>query len=129
MTKPDFYLPWRQEWRQFTTEKKIFSEGVWVEIDNVKDTAGKPRATLELFDDWQKFQWLCWHDGIMGWFCAVEHDNQKLERILVANGAKVFQEDDTYRYYYKHTVEMPDVLDFKDFCRKVEQSEEAACLP
>lgn len=127
MSPRDFYLPWRQEWRQFTTEKKIFDKGVWIEIDNVKNVAGRPKALLELFEDWQKFQWLCWHDGLIGWFCAVERNNDRLEKILQAIGAEMFQEDDTYRYYYRHTIDMPDVVDFKEFHRRIDQGEGVSC--
>jgi hypothetical protein len=125
--QPTFYLPWRQEWRQFTAEKHIFDTGVWMEIDSVKDVARKPKASRELFEDWQKLTWLCWHDGLVGWFCAVEKDNHRMERILKAWGGKVFQEDETFRYYYRHTVEPPEVIDFEEFHRRVKQVEEAAC--
>lgn len=127
MSAQEFYLPWRQEWRHFVAQKHIFNNGVWMEIDQVQGIERKPKAMLALFEDWQKLQWLCWHDGLMGWFCAVEKTNPRMERILKAWGGAVFQEDDTYRYYYRHTVEMPEVIDFAEFRHRAEQIEEAVC--
>jgi hypothetical protein len=123
-----FYLPWRQEWRVFTTQKHIYPNGVWLEIDNIADLTGKPKAILAFFEDWQKVQWFCWNDGLIGWFCAITKDNQRLDTIVrKATGAQCWREDETYRYYFKHTVEMPDVMTFKEFHRRAAQPEEVVC--
>lgn len=121
-----FYLPWRQEWTVFTTQKHIYPNGVWLEIDNIADLTGKPKAILTFFEDWQKVEWFCWHDGIVGWFCAIAKDNPRLDTIVQkATGAKMWREDEVYRYYFKHTIHMPEAVTFKEFHRRAK--EEAVC--
>ena len=121
-----FYLPWRQEWRVFTTQKHIYPNGVWLEIDNIADITGKPKAILAFFQDWQKAQWLCWNDGLVGVFCAIANGNERLEAI-VSRGlrAQMWREDETYRYYFTHTVEMPEALTFTELHQRVDTPAES----
>jgi len=125
--EPTFYLPWRQEWRVFTAQKHLYSNGVWMELDNIKDLTGKPKAMHAFFEDFQKLQWLCWHDGLIGWFCAVAKDNPRMATLINAAGGAIWREDDTYRYFYKHTTSMPEVLSFQNFHQRTRESEAPVC--
>lgn len=115
MSEPEFYLQWRQQWRVFTTQKHIYSNGVWIEIDNVHDLTGKPKGFLAFFEDWQKLEWQCWHDGILGWFCAVYKDNTRLQRLITAVGGVRWREDEEFIYFHKHTLDAPETMTFKQF--------------
>ena len=117
--EPDFYLSWRQQWELFTTQKHIYKDGVWIEIDNIADLTRKPKAILRFFQDWQKLDWHCWHDGIIGWFCAVEHDNLSIQYCLRGVGAAQWRRDDRFTYFYKHTLDAPDPMTFTEFNRRV----------
>lgn len=119
MSEPDFYLDWRTQWELFTTQKHIYQDGVWVEIDNISVLDGKPKAILKFFTDWQKMDWYCWHDGAIGWFCAVEPANLSIQACLLGVGATEWRKDERYTYFYKHTVDAPATMTFHEFNQRV----------
>lgn len=119
MSNVEFYLPWRQQWDLFTTQKHIYQDGVWVEIDNIASLEKRPKAVLQFFKDWQKMDWYCWHDGVIGWFCAVEHENLSMQHCLLGVGATEWKKDERYTYFYKHTIDAPPAMTFHEFNQRV----------
>ena len=129
MSDHEFKLDWRKQWDLFTTQKHIYQDGVWLEIDNIAALDRKPKLVLQFFQDWQKMDWYCWHDGIIGWFCAVELENPAMQRCLLGVGAKEWKRDERYVYFYKHTIDAPETITFHEFNQRCKAHQQHAPQP
>jgi hypothetical protein len=116
-----YRLAFSQQWQTFTTKKILPPQGrkdVWIEIDNVVDMKDDPALKRTFFEEWMLLEYLCWHDGIVGWMCAVEKGNPEMLRCVLAAGADQYAQDQTYRYFRRLTLLKPEPMSYHEFVQR-----------
>jgi hypothetical protein len=101
-----FILAYVDQWPLWVCRKHIFEPPdrpgeVWVEIDDIPDLKGKLDALAHLLYELRRLEWTLEHDGITGWISANRKGNEAMRRLVLAIGAKKFQEDEEFEYFYK----------------------------
>lgn len=128
-----FHLDWHEEWPLFSVQKHLLrrsdgTELVLAEVDDIPDLSGKMDAWPLLIQELYRLERWCWHDGIAGWMASVKRTNTRMERSVVAVGAKAYRQDQDYRYFVKYLPTEPPRLLYRDVAKRLSTIKETPWL-
>lgn len=67
----------------------------------------KPDGWRHLYREYRRLEHWCWHDGVVGWYCACQIDNLPMQRWLTALGATPYQIDGNTIFFHKALLQNP----------------------
>ncbi len=78
-------------------------------VSNLVPLTDKPDGWRHLYKEYRRLEHWCWHDGVVGWYCACAIDNLPMQRWLTALHATPYHVEGTRIYFRKLILQDPGV--------------------
>ncbi len=92
---------------------RLYLNGVWptAHISHLPPLKGHRDGLRHLFDEWARMERWAYLDGVVGWTCATDEDNTRMQRWFHAVGARPFHRERTREgaivYFHKSLMKDP----------------------
>lgn len=106
----------------FDVELTHEDTGQWVYafVSHLVPLTNKLDGWRHLYQDYQRLERWCFHDGVLGWFCTCHFDNLPMQRWLTALGATPYKMEGERLFFSKKIITDPTVTpaSFRAFTRQ-----------